>query len=251
MEGPPHPLFFTVASFRTWRGSSCAVGGPMSRARRPARHSRRRWSCKPGPLVVFFEALTHADGRVFGEAERGVEGLHVGVFAADLQVELRAAYRPQAALGVAHQRGADAAAALADVDGQVIDPAAVPVVTGHHGADDAAIEIGDEEQLALHLELTRDVALRVVPGPNQAREGPQLDDARFVRLSEGSDHHLSHGVSVARELLGRWRRRTRCNHRRRAWDLAGRARARDSTARSGSGGRARRTAAYPRSRPRL
>src|SRR3982751_4427395 len=31
MEGPPHPLFFTVAPFRAWRGSSCAVGGPVHR----------------------------------------------------------------------------------------------------------------------------------------------------------------------------------------------------------------------------
>ena len=37
LEGPPHPLFSTVAPFRAWRGSSCAVGGPTDANNRGAK----------------------------------------------------------------------------------------------------------------------------------------------------------------------------------------------------------------------
>jgi hypothetical protein len=32
LVGPPHSLFSTVAPFRAWRGSRCAVGGPLVRS---------------------------------------------------------------------------------------------------------------------------------------------------------------------------------------------------------------------------
>lgn len=42
-EGPPHPLSFTVAPFRSWRGSKCAVGGPQgTRVRSGDKQSRRQ-----------------------------------------------------------------------------------------------------------------------------------------------------------------------------------------------------------------
>jgi hypothetical protein len=57
-----------------------------------------------------------------------------------------------------HQQAADAPPALSGRDGQVVDPAAAPLVAGHDCADDATGVGGYEEQFRLHTELPRDVA---------------------------------------------------------------------------------------------
>ena len=89
MEGPPHPLFFTVAPFRAWRVSSAALfGGPTSQ---PLLRDGRGHNLL---LFVAFQPLPQTDSRVFREAEGCIESLNIRVLAANLQIDFGTADQP-------------------------------------------------------------------------------------------------------------------------------------------------------------
>jgi hypothetical protein len=68
----------------------------------------------------------------------------------------------EASFSCAHEPRSDSASADGRLHRKAMDPAADAIVTRHDGANDGAFRDGDEEELALNLELAGDHLLRIV-----------------------------------------------------------------------------------------
>lgn len=141
------------------------------------------------PPIIMFQSLAHAHGVIHRVAQTTVELNHTLVGPADLEVDLRATGRSKQSLRLGHNHPRQPAALELGSNRQVIEPAAVPFVTGHYGGHNLAADRSDEEPLGVDLELAADVPVRIVPGTYQIALLPQGDDARLVFGAKASDFH--------------------------------------------------------------
>lgn len=79
---------------------------------------------------VGIDPLAHADNELRRIAQGFIEGLHAFIEGMDLQVDLHAAEIRKRLFCVPDQPGAQAVAALLRIDGDRIQPAAMPVIAG-------------------------------------------------------------------------------------------------------------------------
>ncbi|MDE0023302.1 MAG: hypothetical protein OXP69_02705 [Spirochaetaceae bacterium] len=99
--------------------------------------------------------------------------------------DLGAADRQQACLHLVHQAAAEAASTALLGHRQVVDPAAMALVPGHHRRDQPAIHGPDQEQIPLHAQLAVNVLHRVVPRPDQPALAPQRYHGVLIGLPAG------------------------------------------------------------------
>src|SRR5207244_1569365 len=106
---------------------------------------------------------------------------YAGVGAAHLQVDLGAAELPELHLGFLHHAPPDPPSLEIGRNSQIVDPAAVPVVAGHHAGDDTTAGRADEQQVRLDLLLPLDVSARVVGGHDELTAAPEIHHLILVR----------------------------------------------------------------------
>src|ERR1700677_519534 len=106
----------------------------------------------------------------------------------NLQIDLRGPRLRQELLDVANQRRPDFLPAMSRIDGQRIDPTAVPVVPAHHRAHQFALDNGNKEQASLRGELLPNHGCRIVPWLGIAEDLlPERDNLALIRLLENTD----------------------------------------------------------------
>lgn len=118
------------------------------------------------------ESLAERDDIVPREPELRVEGDRAGVRRANLKVDLGAPEFGEPRLRELHQHPAEAGALEGRRDGQIVDPAAVPLVADHHGPGNRDVRLMHEEEFRLECELPRDIALGHVPGHDESARVP-------------------------------------------------------------------------------
>ncbi|GCC47984.1 hypothetical protein chiPu_0031919, partial [Chiloscyllium punctatum] len=125
----------------------------------------------------------HYRGR-FLIAERLVERARLGVLPPHQQLQLRHAGGTQPVLGCGHHDAAQALALAGGVDRDVVDPAAMAVMTDHRGRDDRAGVAANQHGRTRSAPCQRDVGSGIVPRPRQAAGLPQRDDASDVCIGD-------------------------------------------------------------------
>ncbi len=99
----------------------------------------------------------------------------------DLQVDLHAAKTRKRLFCVPDQPGAQAVAALLRIDGDRIQPAAMPVIAGKEGADHLVIRESNEEQMVVDSQFLVDRQVWAIVRHVVIEDGlPQLDDREAV-----------------------------------------------------------------------
>ncbi len=89
---------------------------------------------------------------------------------------------------------------------QVVDPATVPLVSGHYCRNHTAANYADQEKLRINFEFPKNILLRFVGGPDQVAFVPESDDLigvgwfkrpdlHWTRLRENAKIHLKFEAS--------------------------------------------------------
>src|SRR4051794_7433656 len=143
----------------------------------------------PDRRVVVFQSFAHADDVVGPVTDGAIELDYLRVGGSDLKVDLRTPNLREQALGLRHHRTTQAAAALIRIDGEIIDPPAMALVTRHHRRENLVIDDSDEKQLRVDLHLSCDVVVRIVPRSQQIAAPPEVNHVRFVGDLERADVH--------------------------------------------------------------
>lgn len=159
-------------------------------------------SIDPFRLLIRFQALAQAYHIIEVVSDFPVKRHDLGIGAAHLQLDFGTTRRPQACLGGCHHAPADAGAPVMGMDGEIVDPPPVAVVSGHNGGDYPCAQAADEEHLRLHAEFAADVPARIVPGHDQAAIRPQLNDLGLITGRIGSDSHFLFTAVVQRHSGG-------------------------------------------------
>lgn len=139
-----------------------------------------------GPVVVF-QPLAKADVIILREPDPLIKLDDAPVRGADLQIDFRTTFGAEQSLGGVHHGATKAVALMLRRNREIIEPAAVPVVTDHHGRNDFTVEFANQKLVRPHCEFALDVLVRVVPGAEQFAIAPQGNDGVLIGQLKGSD----------------------------------------------------------------
>jgi hypothetical protein len=137
---------------------------------------------------VVYQALAHAHHVVDVIAKVPVEGDGALVGGPYLQVDLRASGSYEPPLRLAHEQPTESLPLIGGVNGQVVHPAAMSVVTGHHRPGQPLADLEHEESIMIVSELALDVAAGIVPWPQQTAPGPQGQQRVMIGWPVGAEH---------------------------------------------------------------
>src|SRR5580700_9488952 len=133
--------------------------------------------------------------------QRLIEGLHRAVIGAHHLLQLFDAAPAQPVFRGIHHDAAISFVATIGIDGDVIDPAAMAVMSDQNRGDDAAAVTPGQHRRIRSLARERDVGGGIVPGPRQAAAPPQrnhLGDVgvfdRRDRERRGRDRHFCYST---------------------------------------------------------
>ena len=113
---------------------------------------------------IMFEAFAETDDVIVAIPDLLIKRDHQRVGFAHLQIDFRAAERAQGVFGGGHHLRGNAVPLAFRLDRQIIDPPAMPFISGHAGGDDAAVALTDEKQFRIHPHFARNIMKRVVGG---------------------------------------------------------------------------------------
>src|ERR1051326_5563384 len=123
------------------------------------------------------QPFLHDDPRRVFEADAFIETNDFGVGLTDHELQLGDAAVGNPAFGRFDEFSADALAAAVRVGAEIIDPAAVPVMTDHGGADDPARRIGGNKYVGIvAAKRPAEIGDGIVPADHEAASPPQRDD---------------------------------------------------------------------------
>jgi hypothetical protein len=105
---------------------------------------------------VFLYSLSHADSLFHGIPEGFIKRADTFIPFHDLQIDFDAAFVDQSTLGEPNQPRANAVLAKCRSDSHRIDPAAMPVVSGHRGANDFSANQSNKEEPIIDCKLLID-----------------------------------------------------------------------------------------------
>ena len=140
---------------------------------------------------VVYQAFAHAHHVVDVIAKVPVEGDGVLVGGSYLQVDLRASGGEEPPLRLAHEQPAESLPLTGGVNGEVVHPAAMSVVTGHHRPGQPLADLEHEESVKIVNELALYVAAGIVPWPQQTASGPQGQQSVMIGWPVGAEHSLA------------------------------------------------------------
>src|SRR5665213_2676112 len=120
-------------------------------------------------------------------AERPVEGVYPGVVAADHELELFDAARPQPVFRRRHDLAAVTFEAMIGIDGDVIDPAAMAVMADQHRGDQGTVMPAQQHRGVGLLARQRDIGGRIVPFARRPAALPQRDHLRDIAVLDCRD----------------------------------------------------------------
>lgn len=72
---------------------------------------------------------------------------------------------------------------------QVVEPAAMSLITCHDGGNNLAIKHPYQKEIGPHGPFALNILLRGIPGTNQVTASPKQDDRLFVLRLKGPDLH--------------------------------------------------------------
>jgi hypothetical protein len=132
------------------------------------------------PLVVVFQPFAHTYDVVDCVADAAVEFDDVAIGSANLQIDLGAAGFAEQALGFGNNGAGKPAPLKLGRDGEVIEPTAMALITGHYAGDDLTVEQPNQKEVGSDAKFALNVTMRIVPGPDQITELPQGYDCFFI-----------------------------------------------------------------------
>src|SRR6185312_15316682 len=133
------------------------------------------------------EPFGESDALLVVIAERLVEGMDLGVVAADHQLQLGDAARAKPVFRRGHDLAAIILAAMVGIDADVIDPAAVTVMADQHGRHQRAVVAAEQDRRIALLPRQRDVAGGIVPFADQAGAMPEASHLRQIAVLDRGD----------------------------------------------------------------
>jgi hypothetical protein len=133
------------------------------------------------------QPLSHVDYLKSLVAEAAIELDRFEIVGPDLKIDLRAASFHQKSLGLQHHCSSNPHLPVRRKHPDIVDRAAVAVVSGHQAPDHRPGHFGDEKQPVIGCLLAGDIEMRVVPASPQATRLPQGDHLSVVAWHEESD----------------------------------------------------------------
>jgi len=97
-----------------------------------------------------------------------------------LKVHFGAPETAKSRFGFRHEKATESLTLPIRVDREVVDPAAVALVTNHHCSDQLAVVFEYEKVLGISSRLTVYVAVRVVLRLDEVARGPKCDESFAV-----------------------------------------------------------------------
>jgi hypothetical protein len=138
-----------------------------------------------------FQALPHADDVVGGITDTAIKFNDGVVGGSDLKIDFWAAGVAKDALGFGDDGAGQTMPLVLGINGEIVEPTAVALVTGHDAGDDAAIKQADQKPVGAHGKFALDVRVRVVPGADEVTSAPEGDDGVFIMELERPNLHGS------------------------------------------------------------
>src|SRR5581483_4921148 len=129
-------------------------------------------------------------------AERPIKHVNPGVVAAHHQLQFHDAARAKPILRCGHDLAAVILQTVVGIDADVIDPAAVAVMTDQHRGDQRAVVAAEQDRRVALPSRQFDIAGRIIPFAHQIGALPEADDLRNVGVFDRRD-----GERGALELL--------------------------------------------------
>src|SRR6266567_7184371 len=117
------------------------------------------WPLLRGRVIVL-QSLAHAYDVVKGEAEAAVEFDYAVVGSSNLEIDFGAAGGSQEPFRLSNNGARKSAALKPGGNGQVIEPAAMSFVTGHHTRHDLAVQKANQKQIRPDEQFALDVPMR-------------------------------------------------------------------------------------------
>ena len=134
------------------------------------------------------ESPTQADAFFDRVSERAIERDDLGIRATNLQIYFGTTTREKRRFCGSDQRGSHASSARRRADGEAMQPTPHAVVSGHHGSNESAVQMGDQEQLGLNPHLSVDhLGRHVVTRLLWKGLRPEVDDRGAIGFSKRSD----------------------------------------------------------------
>src|SRR4051794_1760859 len=113
------------------------------------------------------EPAAHDRHRFLVIAQPGIERRHFGIGVADHQFDLAYPALTQPRFGGPHQTAPEAVTLTRGRDGEIINPAAMPVMADHHAAGYAAFLLRCHEYFAVARSARQgNIGARRIPGPD-------------------------------------------------------------------------------------
>lgn len=111
----------------------------------------------------------------------------------NLEINFWAALRPERLFRSLHESACDALIPMRRGNREVINPATMAFISGHHGTDESLIFDRDEEVVCAVVDFGIDIGFWIVESKDEIAFAPQTDDVLRVILVEAANNHCEVG----------------------------------------------------------
>jgi hypothetical protein len=133
-----------------------------------------------GGQIIMFQPLAHTYHIINCIAQPTIELNNSMVGRPDLQIDFRTPGLPKPSFRFGDD-GTRISTPLQVRDNcQIIEPASMALVTGHHAGDNLTVKNTHQKQFRVDEKFALNVSMRIIPGPNQVTSSPKGHDCFLV-----------------------------------------------------------------------